>query len=197
MIVSIIVCGLISGSLLAVFFVVGENLKAKLKISYALPVSQFLAVAFVLTVNITSFIKLKSLKRNSGLSDNVENASTQRHKTLSDANTCLLYITVFYIICPLPTFIINLLNQEQLLSHSWGIYVFRLTYIIYLSNTGINTFIVIWRTRNLREFYRMKCWLPRWVKKNSATELATIQELWKLIFQKCIYFTKIRFGSLE
>ena len=176
LIVLIIVCGLTSGSLFVVFFV-GENLKEKLKINYSLPVSQFLAVAFVLTVNITSYKKLKSMKKNSGLSDNVVNTSTQRQKILSEANTCLLYITVFYIICPLPTFIVNLLDQEQLLSHSWGIYVFRLTYIIYLSNTGINSFIVIWRTRNLREFYRMKCWLPRWVKKNSATELATIQEL--------------------
>ena len=87
-------------------FFFAENYENILDTNYAQSFTQFLTVLFVLIVNIISYKKLKSMKRNSGLSDNVVNTST-RQKTLSEANTSLLYITTFYILCPIPTFIVN------------------------------------------------------------------------------------------
>ena len=130
------------------------------KLFYFLPLLQFLAVGFVMYVNIMSYKILKSMKRKSGFSENIEN--TQRQKILSEANTCLLYITVFYILCPLPmliwTFVsifkIDILNIEL---HSRKINLFVLSQICFMSNSGINSLIVILRTKNLREHYKLNC----------------------------------------
>ena len=124
--------------------------------NYAVPVAQFLAVSFVLSANIMSFKMLKSMKRISEFSDNVENTSTQRHKTLSEANICLFYITAFYIICPLPIFVVYLFGADKLFSFNWGSYLYTFTHIIYMSNNGINSMIVILRTKTLHEFYKTK-----------------------------------------
>ena len=105
LIVQVIVCGVFVGVLMTLFFF-AENYENILDTNYAQSFTQFLTVLFVLIVNIISYKKLKSMKRNSGLSDNVVNTST-RQKTLSEANTSLLYITTFYILCPIPTFIVN------------------------------------------------------------------------------------------
>ena len=174
LIVQAIVCGVFVGGLMTLFFF-AENYEKILELNYAQSGTQFLAVLFVLIVNIISYKKLKSMKKNSGLSDNVVNTSDQRQKTLSEANTSLLYITTFYILCPIPTFIVNLLDLNILFMSKWGIYLFRLTYIFTLSNTGINSLIVILRTKNLCRFYRKKCCFPkakRSSKNRGATELA-------------------------
>ena len=96
------------------------------------------------------------MKRMSGFSDNVENASTQRQKTLSEANICLFYITAFYIICPLPIFVVYLFGAEKFFSFNWGSYLYTFTHIVYMSNNGINSMIVILRTKTLHEFYTKK-----------------------------------------
>ena len=160
--VQAIVCGLLAGSILVMVYlkVDPEDL---MKVFYFFPVTQFLAVSFVLIVNFMSYKKLKSMKAMSGLSaDNVENTSNQRQKTMSEANTCLLYITAFYILCPAPIFIWNLVSifqidflSDKLFSLKFNLFI--LSQMFYMSNTGINSLIVIWRTKNLREFYRMKC----------------------------------------
>ena len=153
LIVQAVFLGLLSGSLLiGVYFHEPQEL---IDINYIHPITLFLATAFVLTVNITSYKKLKSMERINGFSDNVEDTSTQRQKSLSEANTCLLYITVFYIICPLPLFIANLV-LDQLLSFNWGFYLFTFTQMVNMTNPGINSLIAIMRTKNLREFYETK-----------------------------------------
>ena len=157
--VQAIVCGLIIVGVLVMIYL---KIHLNQVILFFFLITQFLAVAFVLTVNITSYKKLKSMKKNSGLSDNVVNTSTQRQKILSEANTCLLYITVFYILCPLPmliwTFVsifkIDILNIEM---HSRKINLFVLSQICFMSNSGINSLIVILRTKNLREHYKLNC----------------------------------------
>ena len=127
------------------------------KLFYFLPLLQFLAVGFVMYVNIMSYKILKSMKRKSGFSENIEN--TQRQKILSEANTCLLYITVFYILCPLPLFILSLLSLVKIhvlfgLWDTWEIYLLTFAQLLFVSNTGINSLIVVLRTKILREFYR-------------------------------------------
>ena len=127
------------------------------KLFYFLPLLQFLAVGFVMYVNIMSYKILKSMKRKSGFSENIEN--TQRQKILSEANTCLLYITVFYILCPLPMFILSLLSMVKIhvlygLWDTWEIYLLTFAQLLFVSNTGINSLIVVLRTKILREFYR-------------------------------------------
>ena len=176
LIVQVFVCGFLGVSLTVLFFFV-INPEDSVKVNYILPASQFLAVAFVLSVNILSYIKLKSMKKMSGFSENDENTSNQRQKTLSEANTSLLYITTFYILCPIPAFIVNLLDLNILLKSKWGIYLFRLTYIVYMTNGGINSLIVILRTQILREFYVRKFCFPRKnesPENRNTTELSTI-----------------------
>ena len=125
-----------------------------------------------------SYKKLKSLKRMSGFSNDVMNTSAQRQKTLSKANISLLCITVFYIFCPLPLLITVMFDLEKLLEHSWGWYLLISTHIVYITNTGINSIIVILQTKNLREFYKKKCCcitrIYRRAKNQNSTQLATI-----------------------
>ena len=155
-IVQVIISGIIGAGFIALFYF-QVSYEQIIYVNYAVPVSQFLAVSFVLSVNFMSYKKLKSMERINGLSNNGENTLTQRQKTLSEANTCLLYITVFYILCPLPLFTATLFGIERLLGYSWGFYLFISTQILNMSNGGINSLIVILRTKNLREFYRIKC----------------------------------------
>ena len=154
LIVQAVFVGLLSGSLLiGVYFHEPHKL---IDVNYFHPVVLFLATAFVLSVNIMSYRNLKSMKKMSGFSDNIEDTSTQsRQKSLSEANKCLLYITAFYIICPLPLFIANLV-LDQFLSFNWGFYLFTFTRIVNMANPGINSLIAIMRTKNLREFYETK-----------------------------------------
>ena len=176
-----IVSGLIGAGFLALFnFRV--SYEQMTKVNYSIPISQFLAVSFVLIVNTMSYKKLKSMKRMSGFSaDNAENTSTQRRKILSEANICLLYITAFYILCPAPLFVITWFGLERLLEYSWGFYLFMATHIFYMSNGGFNSMIVIIRTKNLREFYRVKlCCFPRIngsPKYQNSTELANVKNV--------------------
>ena len=160
LIVQAILCGAFAGDILIVFFL-NLNPVLIMKTNYALPISQFLAVSFVLSVNIMSYRILKSMKKMSGFSaDNIENTSTQRQKTMSEANICLLYITVFYIICPITVFVVYLFRADTVISYSGGSYLYTYTHIFYLSNGGINSLIVIIRTKYLREFYKRKfCFL--------------------------------------
>ena len=105
LIVQAVVCIIIGSSFMA-FFYLGVSPDQMMKVNYAIPILQLLAISFVLSVNIMSYRKLKAMKRMSGFSaDNIENTSTQRQKTLSEANICLLYITAFYILCPAPMLI--------------------------------------------------------------------------------------------
>ena len=155
LIIQVIVCGLLAASFLVMFYLELDPHDI-FKISYALPVSQFLAISFVLSINMLSYKNLKSSKSMTELSATVEDTPPPRRKTLSEAITCLLYITVFYILCPLPMFIFSLIGVD-IISYSWGFYLFIFTQILNFSNTGINSVIVILRTKKLREFYRIKC----------------------------------------
>ena len=171
MIVQFIVCGIIGSSFLC-FYYFKVSSELMVKVNYAVPGTQFLAVAFVLIVNIISYRNLKSMKKMSGFTDNVENTSNQRQK-MSEANTCLLYITAFYVLCPLPLITVFMIGFENVLQFSWGYYFFSSGYISALSNGGINASIVILRTKKLFEFYRNK-----FLSKihESGTELETIQK---------------------
>ena len=160
LIIQVIVCGLLAGSLLIMIYL-DLDPREMVKVIYAIPVSQFLAVSFVLSVNILSYKNLKSTKSMTKLSANVENTPPPRRKTLSEAITCLLYITAFYILCPLPMFILILIGKDLMLSKSWRFYLFIFTQILYMSNTGINSLIVILRTKKLHEFYKIKCCTPK------------------------------------
>ena len=160
LIIQVIVCGLLAGSLMIMFYL-ELDAREMIKVIYALPVSQFLAVSFVLSINILSYKNLKSSKSMTELSATVENTPPPRRKTLSEAITCLLYITAFYILCPLPMFILILIGKDLMLSKSWGFYLFIFTQILYMSNTGINSLIVILRTKKLHEFYKIKCCTPK------------------------------------
>ena len=161
LIVQAILCGAFAGDILIVFFL-NLNPVLIMKTNYALPISQFLAVSFVLSINIMSYRILKSMKMMSGFSaDNIENTSTQRQKTMSEANICLLYITVFYIICPIPVFVVYLFRADTVISYSGGSYLYTYTHIFYLSNGGINSLIVIIRTKYLREFYKKKFYFSK------------------------------------
>ena len=171
LIVQAVFLGLLSGSLLiGVYFHEPQEL---IDVNYIHPITLFLATAFVLTVNITSYKKLKSMERINGFSDNVEDTSNQRQKSLSEANTCLLYITAFYIICPLPLFTLGLyaMVQNNLMATTgsgWEFNLFVISEMFYLSNTGINSLIVILRKKNLRQFYKLGCCcLRRTVSFNS------------------------------
>ena len=116
-IVGAILCGSLPGGLLIAIYL-KKDPREMVRIFYFVPIAQFLTVFFVLCVNLMSYKKLKSMKIMSGLSDNVENSSTQRQKKLSEANTCLLYITAFYIIFPLPLFTLGLyaIVQDNLMA---------------------------------------------------------------------------------
>ena len=120
-----------------------------------------------------SYKKLKLMKKMSGFSDNIAKVSTQRQKTLSEANTCLFFITAFYIICPLPLFTLGLYTivQDNLMATTgsgWEFNLFVISEMFYLSNTGINSLIVILRKKNLRQFYKLGCCcLRRTVSFNS------------------------------
>ena len=156
LIIQVIVCGLLAGSFLVMIMELDPREMGK--IIYAIPVSQFLAVSFVLSVNMLSYKNLKSSKSMTKLSVTVQNTiSDLRRRTMSEANTCFHYITAFYILCLLPMFIFSLFGVKQMLSYSWGFHLFIFTQILYMSNTGINSVIVILRTKKLREFYRIKC----------------------------------------
>ena len=175
LIIQVIVCGLLAGSFLVMIYL-ELNPHDIIKINYAIPVLQFLAISFVLSVNILSYKNLKSTKSMTELLANVENTPPPRRKTLSEAITCLLYITTFYILCPLPMFIFSLIGVDIIISYNWGFYLFIFTQILYLSNTGINSVIVIVRTKKLREFYKIKCCKPKVNSnaQNHGIEMAVI-----------------------
>ena len=177
LIVQVIACGLLTGSVFILFYF-EISYEQMLYVLFALPISKFLTALFVLVVNLMSYKKIKSLKRMSGFSNDVMNTSAQRQKTLSKANISLLCITVFYIFCPLPLLITVMFDLEKLLGHSWGWYLLISTHIVYITNTGINSIIVILRTKNLREFYKKKCCcitrIYRRAKSQNSTQLATI-----------------------
>ena len=158
LIVQGIVCGIFASSVMALFYS-KLNLEQMVNLNYYIPISQFLAVSFVLSVNLLSYKKLKSMKRMVGLSNNVGN--TQRQKTLSEANTCLLCITIFYFMCPLPLSIYYLFQAEIVLSYNWRFYIYTFAHVFYMSNNGINSLIFILRTKNLRGFYKRKCCFSR------------------------------------
>ena len=153
-------CGLLLGCLFVTLYWEVDVLLIK-KLYYCLPILQLLAISFVLCINMMSYRKLKLMKRMVGLSDDIENTSTQRRqKSLSEANICLLYITTFYVLCQVPLSISSLLLLLDLdfwnrIWAKWGFYL--LSSILYTVNTGINSLIVVLRTKNLREFYKKKC----------------------------------------
>ena len=175
-----IFCGLLTSSLLVMIYLNVES-KTRMQAFYFLPISQFLAVAFVLIVNIMSYRKLKAMKRMTKFSESVQSRSTQRQRKMSEANTCLLYITAFYLMCPLPMFALSLLAMFErkwfyVTSYSSRMYLFTFTQMLYMANTGINSLIVILRTNTLRNFYRFKycCSPARFnmsVRGRSGTEL--------------------------
>ena len=61
LIIQVIVCGLLAASFLVMFYLELDPHDI-FKISYALPVSQFLAISFVLSINMLSYKNLKSSK---------------------------------------------------------------------------------------------------------------------------------------
>ena len=179
LIIQAFVCGILGGGSLVLLYL-KLNPSVLLKINYSQPIMQLLAVSFVLVLNTLAYKKLKLMKKMSGLSETVENRSTQRHKTLSEANICLFYITAFYIICPLPLFIMGWFGMEQVLNSSWGFYMYTSTHIFSMSNTGINSLIFILRTKTLSDFYKSKCCCSFKVNANTqgsapdSTELSVL-----------------------
>ena len=177
LIVQVIACGLLTASVFILFYF-EISYEQMLYVLFALPISKFIAISFVFIVNILAYKKIKSMKKMFRFSINNEKPSAQRQKTLSKANISLLCITVFYIFCPLPLLITVMFDLEELLEHSWGWYILISTHIVYITNTGINSIIVILRTKNLREFYKKKCCcitrIYRRTKNQNSTELQTI-----------------------
>lgn len=176
-----IFCGILGWSFISLFYF-DLSSEQMVNTNYAVPVLQFLTVSFVLSVNLMSYKRLKSMKKMTGFTNNVGVTLTQRQKIMSEANKCLLYITAFYLICPLPLFIVSIFGLERLLGSSWGYYIFVFIYVFYLSNGGINTLIFILRTKNLREFFREKCCcccqkMNKSTKNQKSTEMASIQEM--------------------
>ena len=121
------------------------------------PVFNLIATLFIVCVNILSYKKLKSSKNDSVLSENLQ--SIQRRKRNSKAITCLLIITAFYVICLLPVIIVSTFIIIESFHHNSGLYLMMCAQLLYFSNSGINSMIIICRTKNLRMFYRMKCCL--------------------------------------
>ena len=164
--VQAIVFGFLTSSLLVMIYLNVES-KTRMRVFYFLPASQFLAVSFVLIVNIMSYKKLKSMKRMTRFSESIQNRTIQRRRKMSEANTCLLYITAFYIFCPAPMFALSMFGMVDKrwfhgASFSSKMYLFTFIQMLYMSNTGINSLIVILRTRNLRNLYKFNyCRSPR------------------------------------
>ena len=129
LIVQVIACGLLTGSVFILFYF-EISYEQILYVLFALPISKFIAISFVLIVNILAYKKIKSMKKMFRFSINNEKPSAQRQKTLSKANISLLCITVFYIFCPLPLLITVMFDLEKLLGHSWGWYLLISTHII-------------------------------------------------------------------
>ena len=118
-----------------------------------IPVTNLIAILFIIFVNALSYKKLKSSKNDSVFSKNIGNI--QRRKRNSKAIICLLIITAFYVICLLPMMIISIFIIIELFSQNSGVYLMMVAQLLYISNSGINSLVVICRTKKLRMFYRM------------------------------------------
>ena len=149
--IEIVICALLASSVFLVAKLKGYQ-GIMITLFKLTPVTNLIATLFIVCVNVLSYKNLKSSKNDSVLSEKVENI--QRRKRNSKALSCLLIITAFYVICLLPIITTIIVEVEE---ERFTIYLMMVAQLLYFSNSGINSMIVICRTKKLRIFYRMKC----------------------------------------
>ena len=143
---------------IVIFFVYNSMTAARLEsINLYVSIGIQLAMIFMnLSLNISSLIVLRrstNLKARQKGDNVLGNPMVVKRKKMA-LNTLLL-ITIVQLVCNLPlTFYLWFFTVEM----SNNVFsVFGFVQCLQLSNTGINSLIVIWRKKDLHDFYRLKC----------------------------------------
>lgn len=116
---------------------------------------QILVCCFILVTSISSF---RALQRSHGPSVNGDKNGTAvelRNRNKARAVKTLVIITGYYCLSTCPAIFLNS-NGLKILVEDWGIGVLLALTCLQVSNTGVNSMILILRTKKLREFYGIK-----------------------------------------
>ena len=129
-----------------------------------------------LTLNMSSLIILRrstNLKTRQKKDNVLGNPMVVKQK--KRALNTLLLITIVHLVLTLPATCMSLFDLEFLLKYDLLV-ILVICQCLQISTFGIDSFIVILRTKNLREFYRLKCCMAKVNSnaRNRGIELAEI-----------------------
>ena len=179
---------LFPSAVIFIFIITDATAIGMLDINGKLTIGIQFALVFVnLSINVSSLVILRqrSPSSSSYLAQQRESTTKQQQpaplppgvsqKKKKALNTLLL-MTILFIVCAVPDTILYLIDFNSLLTFIAIIY--PLCQCIQMSNFGINSLIIILRTKKLRAFYVMKfrqvcCWLNVSRKLDKCTELTT------------------------
>ena len=155
--ISLLATTAISIGYMLVSSTIDELLNANSKVNIGLN----LVVIFInLSLNLSSLIILRRSTNSKARQkkDNVlGNPMVVKQKTRA-LNTLLL-ITIIQLVCNLPATCWSIFTFEFLPKHIF-LLILVICQCLQMSNFGINSLIIILRTKDLRHFYRLKCCLP-------------------------------------
>ena len=164
--VELLICFLLAILIVLVYIFTREETAQQI-VALGLP---FVLIFMNLTLNLLSLILLRRSTNSKArkATDNVSN-NTMVIKQKKTALKTLLLITIVQVACISPYAILTLISFSQAMN---GFNMFAFLQSLHLSNTGINSLIVILRTKHLREFYRLSCF-PR--NRNHPMEMAEMR----------------------
>ena len=147
-----------SSMFLGNIILVSEVIQVKM-ISYKISTgSNFVIVFITSTLNTSSLIILRRSTNSKAQQkgDNVlGNQMVIKRKKM--ALITLLLITLVQFVCTLPSACLSFMDVYGLLSNNYFSLMFFIFQCLQLLNIGIVSLIIVWRTKNLRQFYRSKC----------------------------------------
>ena len=133
-----------------------EKLSSKVEISLG-----SMVILITLSLNMSSFIILRrstNLKAHQNGDNVLGNPMVVKRKKIA-LNTLLL-ITIVQLVCNLPRTCMLLFEIELMFEYNF-VLITIIGDCLQMSNFGIDSLIVILQTKNLREFYRLKCCSPK------------------------------------
>ena len=155
-----------------------STIKELTKVSSKVGMSFGLMMIFItLSFNMSSFIILRrstNLKAHQNGDNVLCNPMVVKQKKIA-LNTLLL-ITIVQLVCNFPATCMSLFDLEFLLEYNF-VHITIISNCLQMSNFGIDSLIVILRTKNLREFYRLKCCSPKFNITNTQDREIQLAEI--------------------
>ena len=160
------------------YFIWSSTIDELLKVDARVVIGLNLIMIFMnLSLNLSSLIILRR-STNSKARQNGDNVLSNPMvvKQKKRALNTLLLITIIQLVCNLPATCWTIFTFEFLPKHIF-ILILVICQCLQMSNFGINSLIIILRTKDLRHFYRLKCCLPKVNNTNGQNRGIKLEEL--------------------